>query len=247
MIEDEFEESVLRYCTTFRRPRQFPRNLIIPITLLCLTLTITLIQPVSGTLYPGKTAYYEYYHSSGDWATYVKFEVDVWSPTDGIAVIKVTNNSAIQEYRLRIPEWAVVDTEGNIVERWPYCPIWLDVSAFESGMVFTDPDSWLFNFSVNYVSFDMVAINRTTPDVGFIISENLFYDSQTNRIRQYDYHTRYPNSTVYTIQLMYYPGEVEFTITDQGLNDSNIPVSYLFGFLVEIVVIVYLIAYRFRE
>ena len=211
-----------------------------------LTASTSMIFPVSGSIYEAKTSYFEYYHCSDNWHTYVKFSVEVWDSSEGIAVIRVTNESTTQDYRLKIPEWSLVDSEGHIIGRWPYCPIWLDVSSFESGMEFNDSNQWLFGFTVDIVGSTHLEIERTTPHDGFDVIECLYYNPEESRIEQYDFHTKYPDNTVYTTRLKYYPDVWDFstTSTTQDRTDTTLTAYLVLGVVIELVVIVYLISRR---
>ncbi|MHA3964412.1 MAG: hypothetical protein AM325_012835, partial [Candidatus Thorarchaeota archaeon SMTZ1-45] len=125
------------------------KKLILSEMLILLALSISLVSPASASIYQGKSADFEYYHCNGYWHTYVTFSVEEWHSSTGIAIIRVINETTTRDYWLKIPEWSIVDSEGNIIDRWPYCPIWLDLSQLEDGMVFDDPDYWLYNFTID--------------------------------------------------------------------------------------------------
>jgi len=225
------------------------RSLVMPMIILCLAFSTPLISPVSASISTGKTAYFEYYFCSpGGWHTYVEFTVKEWYQTENIAIIQVTNESAIQDYRVKIPEWSIVDAEGEIIGRWPYCPIWLNVSSFESGMVFNNTDDWLFGFVVDLVGSDHCEIERTIPHDGFDIIECLYYNPQISRIEQYDCHTKYPDNTVYTIRLKYYPSVWNFTSSTSTTHSQSDTLHttplLLAGIAVELVVIAYIVVRR---
>jgi hypothetical protein len=212
-----------------------------------LTVSTSLIFPVSGSLHDGKSSYFEYYHSSDDWHTYVKFSVEEWDSSEGIATIRVTNESAIQDYRLKIPEWSIVDSEGEIISRWPYCPIWLDVSPLEVGMVFNDTDYWLCNFTVEGKNSDTCEIERITPFMDeYRTIEHLWYDRDSNRIRRYTYSIQHISYITWTVNLKYYPGTWTFTHA-QAQFELGLRAFLIVGVIIELIVIVFFMARRLRK
>lgn len=216
---------------------------VIPMVVLCFALSIPLISPVSASISSGKTAYFEYYFCSPDgWHTYVEFKVEEWDQTENIAIIQVTNESAIRDYRVKIPEWEVVDSEGNIIHGWPYCPIWFDMSSYVNEQVINDTDSWLCNFTVE----SSHEFHRTVQKVGYQIIESLYYDTGANRIEQYDNSVKYPDNTVYTVRLKYYPGVYAFTHS-QAQFESFLTSFLVSGIVIELAVIVFFLARRLRR
>lgn len=234
-----------------RREIGIRKGLIIPLVVLCLVFSPPFISSASEPIQTDKTTYFEYYFCSPDgWHTYVKFTVKEWDQSEGIATIQVTNESAIQDYRLKIPEWSIVDTSGEIIGRWLYCPIWLNVASFESGMMFNDTNYWLCGFTVDLISSSHCEIERTIPHDGFDIIESLYYNPQISCLEQYDCSIKYPNNTVYTVRLKYYPYVWNFT-TSTIINTEEPEISYtpllLVGVAIEVVVIAYLVSLNRRR
>lgn len=163
----------------------------------------TLVSSVSGYISPGKVVDFHYYHCSGGWGYHVRFTVMEWDNNQGIAVIRETNTSAEQDYRLRIPEWSILDDGGNVIGMWNYCPIWIDTSSMVEGMVFQDPNSRLCNYSVDYLSSTRCVINRTVPGDEYDHIEHLYYDGESGLIEQWDSSAKYPDNTDYTVRLLY--------------------------------------------
>ncbi len=223
------------------------RSLVMLMIVLFLAFSPPLISSVSASISTGKTAYFEYYFCSpGGWHTYVEFKVEEWDQTENIAIIRVTNESVIQDFRVKIPEWGIVDSEGNITHRWPYCPIWFDMSSYENEQVIDDTDSWLWNFTVEFSR----EFHRITQKVGYQIIESLYYDTEANRIEQFDVSTKYPDNTVYTTRLKYYPGVWNFdstTTTTHDQSDTVLTPLLLVGIVAELIVIIYLVARRLRK
>jgi hypothetical protein len=224
----------------------FRKCLVVPTIVLCLAFSAPLISSGSASIYNGKTAYYEYYYCQPNgWHTYMQFTVEEWDQTTNIALIRVANESATQDYRVKIPEWEIVDSEDNIIHGWPYSPIWFDMSSYVNEQVIINTDSWLCNFTVE----GSREFHRTTQKVGYQILEDLYYDTQANRIEQYDYSIKNPDNTVYTIRLKYYPGVWNFdssTSATHGQSATLLTPFLLAGIAVELVVIVYLITRRLR-
>jgi hypothetical protein len=218
------------------------RNLSILILVSFLTLSTAAVHPASGSLYTGKTDYYkliDYHHA---WEMFVEFSVEEWDSNAGIAIIVVANESAIQDYRLKIPEWAIVDSQGVIIERWPYCPIWFDMSGYANNQVVDNTNSWLYNFTVEGSN----EFHRTTQKVGYQILEDLYYDTAAKRIEQYDTSIKYPNNTVYTLRLKYYPGVFSSTVSQTQI--ESFPTLFLVsGIVIEVVAITFLLARRFKR
>ncbi|NHI88013.1 MAG: hypothetical protein EAX87_00740 [Candidatus Thorarchaeota archaeon] len=206
-----------------------------------LTLSTTAVHPASGSIFTGKAAYYKIIDYHGGWEMFVKFSVEEWDTNEGIARLRVTNESAIQDYSLKIPEWAVVNSQGVIIHRWSYCPIWFDLSSYENGQVIDDTDSWFFNFTMEYSH----EFHRTTQWVGYKILESLYYDTEARRTEQYDTSIKYPNNTVYTLRLKYYPGVYSFTHS-QAQFESTLTPFLIAGVILEFFVIVFLLARRLR-
>lgn len=218
------------------------RSLVISMIVLCFALSTPLISSGSASIYTGKTAYFEYYFCSPDgWHTYVEFKVKDWDQNENIAIIRVTNESAIQDYRVKIPEWRIIDSEGSIIHGWPYCPIWFDMSSYENEQVINDTESWLCNFTVEGSD----EFHRTTQKVGYQILEDLYYDTGAKRIEQYDNSIKYPDNTVYTVRLKYYPGVYSFT-HGQVQFESFLTSFLVSGVVIELAVIVFFLARRLR-
>jgi hypothetical protein len=218
------------------------RNLTILIIVFFLTLSTAAIHPASGSLYTGKTAYYKFgdYHNA--WEMFVRFSVEEWDSNGGFATVRVTNESAMQDYRLKIPEWGVVDSQDAIIHRWSYCPIWFDLSLYENNQVINDTESWFFNFTVEH----SCEFHRTTQWVGYKIIESLYYDTEARRIEQFDTTIVYPNSTGYTQQMMYYSGVYSFTHSQAQLG-STLTTFLIAGVILEFFVIVFLLNRRFKR
>lgn len=230
-----------------RSPVGVGRSLFLTLVMICLTLSTSLINPVSGNVYSGKTSDFEYYSTRGDWHTYVRFSVEEWDSNEGIAIIRVTNESAIQDFRLLIPEWSIVDSEGNITGRWPYCPIWLDLSGLVKGLVFDNPNAWLCNFTVDTITSDTCSFERILPyKDDYQIIEHLYYDVDHERIQQYDYSRKHISNVVFTVRLLYYPGRWTFT-HEQALFESGLKAILIVGVFIELAVIIILIARRLRK
>ncbi len=232
-----------------RRRRIGVRETLFISLLICLTLSTCFINPVSGSIFEGKTSYFLYYQCEGDWYTNMKISVEDWNSIEEIATIRFTNRSSTQGYRLKIPEWTIVGTDGDIVGRGPYCPIWLDVSEFDEGFVFNNTNHWLYNFTVELASSDHCEIRRTTPHAGYEIIESLYYDPVEERIEQFDTSIKYPDNTVHTVRLLYYDGVLNFpsTSTTQGPTDSTLTVTLILGVMIELAVIIYFLKRRFGE
>ncbi|MFW9833055.1 MAG: hypothetical protein ACFFEK_03585 [Candidatus Thorarchaeota archaeon] len=222
------------------------KSLVITMIVLCLAFSTPLISSGSASISTGKTAYFEYYFcQTGGWHTYLEFTVEEWDQATNIALIRVTNESATQDYRVKIPEWEIVDSAGSIIHGWPYSPIWFDMSSYVNEQVINDTDSWLFNFTVE----GSREFHRRTQKVGYQILEDLYYDTEANRIEQYDYSIKNPDNTVHTIRLKYYPGVWNFdssTTTANGQSATLLTPFLLAGVAAEIIVIIYLITRRLR-
>jgi hypothetical protein len=202
---------------------------------------------VSASIHEGKTSYFHYFLCGGDWDTYVKFSVEEWDSNEGIAFIRVTNESAIQDYRLSIPEWSIVNSGGVVIGRWPYCPIWFDTSEFEEGTVIDDPNSWFCNFTVENVytgRCELVYIGPFVDD--YQIIEHLLYDTDYNRIDQYDYSTKHVSNVVHTVRLSYYPSSYSFTHAEAQFQAAMTPIL-LAGIAIELILIVFFVARRLRQ
>ena len=105
-----------------------------------------------------------------------------------------------------------------------------------------DTDHWLNNFTV-HSSYEF---QRITQKVGYQIIEQLYYDLEENRIRQYDTSIKYPDNTVYTVRLRYYDGSFSFTHGQVQIEPALTPVL-VSGILIELVVIIFLVARRLRN
>ena len=78
------------------------RILTVLIILFFLTLSTAAVHPASGNLYTGKIAYYKFSDYHNAWEMFVKFSVEEWESNGEFATIRVTNESGIQDFRVRI-------------------------------------------------------------------------------------------------------------------------------------------------
>ncbi len=207
----------------------------------------TLVSPASGYISQDKVVDFEYFHCSGDWGHYVRFTVVEWDSIQGIAVIRETNISTVQDYRLRIPEWSIIDEEGDMIGMWNYCPIWIDTSSMVEGMIFQDPDNRLCNYSVDYLSSTKCEINRTVPGNEYDRLERMYYDGESGLIEQWDSSVKYPDNTVYTVRLLYLEEGWPITTSSDQPADPIITSVLVGGIAIELLVIVYFLARRISK
>ncbi|MHA2396952.1 MAG: hypothetical protein ACXAC0_09630 [Candidatus Thorarchaeota archaeon] len=228
------------------RRRQFggQKSSIIALIALSLIVLNTFVCNVSGSISVGKQSDFEYYHMSGDWGYYVRFTVMEWDVDLGIAIVRETNKTGFQDYRLRIPEWYVVDAEGYDVERWQYCPIWFNISSLEEGFVFEDSRYWFYNFTVDRLSSSICELERFIYGEEYDIIEHLYYDVDSERIDQYDYsNISLTDYTVATVTLRYLEDGWTFSTTEEQ-GSIGLTAILAIAIVVEIEVIIILLYRR---
>lgn len=234
-----------------QRNMMLGKDLAIPLILVSLVLLNIAIIPVSGFLYDGKTDDFEYqFMAPSGWHKYVRFEVVERPLSEGIAIISVTTETTeattYEDFRLKIPEWSIIDENGSVIDSWPYCPIWFDLSPLEVGMEFNDTEHWFYNFTVDSITTETCNIERATQGEEYIIYQHLYYDVDSNRIRQYDYSMKYPSNTVYTIRLKYLPEGWNFAPAPI-VTDPSIIFLLLVGIFVELVIITLIFTRHFSK
>ncbi|MGY5874044.1 MAG: hypothetical protein RTV72_17480 [Candidatus Thorarchaeota archaeon] len=232
-----------------RRHFGVQKTSIIVLLILNLIILNTLVSPASGYISAGKIVDFHYYHCSGDWGYPVRFTVVEWDSFLGIAVIRETNISAVQEYRLRIPEWSIIDDNGDIIGMWNYCPIWIDTSSMVEGMIFQEPDNRLCNYSVDYLSSTRCVINRTIRGEEYDRIEHLYYDGESGLIEQWDSSKKYPDNTVYTVRLLYLEEGWPSTTTSSQTQPTGPSLTpfLVAGIAIELLVIIYFLTRRLRN
>jgi hypothetical protein len=202
------------------------------------------VQLVSGYISLGKQVDFEYYSCAGYWHHYLRFTVFEWDSDDGIAVIRETNESAAKDYRLKIPEWSIIDDAGVVIGMWYYCPIWIDVSLFVEGMLIDNPGYRLYNYTVDYLSSTNCEINRTIKGEEYDIFENLYYNADSGCIKQWDTSYKYPSNQVSTVRLKYLEDGWPSTITTQSSTSAEIQVYLSVGIILEFIAIIFLLMRR---
>lgn len=210
------------------------------------------ISPVSGYIYAGAELEFEYLDFES-FHHYLRFEVLEWDSIQGYCEIRVTNETGYQDYRLKIPEWSIIDEEGSVIGMWPYCPLWVDTTSMFEGMVFDDPDFWLFNFTVDRLSSYTCEIERIIPGDLFDYIEHLYYNGlsghalDSERIRQWDNSTRTHQGRVYMRRLKYLEDGWPSSITDPPPEESfDFQQLLVLGIAVELIVIS-ILALRIRS